>query len=141
MALSEAEPSNTETREILLRSYEASGEMHRRMSDFAPALETFHEALVLLESWATAEPENLKVHRLLAIENANIARVHETAALDRKSSIARQRAGWRGSAGVVSSQPNRNQLSARGPLSEADTTTLAELSNEIAKCDLALSQR
>ncbi len=140
-ALSEAEPANTETRNTLRFSYEASGEMEEKIGDYAAALGTYQKALALLESWACIEPEIVLVRRLLAIENANIARVHETAAADRKSSINIQKAHWRAAKERYQrSLTTWRDLQAKGQLSEADEIAVTELTKAIAKCDLALSK-
>ena len=141
-ALSEAEPANAETRTKLLFFYDAIGEIEKKSSDYAAALVTDQKALTLLELWAGSDPDLMMFRRLPALENTNLARAHETAAVDRKSSIQKQQAHWR----AAQERYQRSltvwqDLHAKGRLSAEDEIAVAELAKAIAKCDLALSHR
>lgn len=141
-ALREAEPANNETRGSLLDLYEASGEMEMKHGDYEAAFATYKKALALLESWAVIQPELVQVRRLFAVEQTNIARVHEAAALDRKTSVPRRQVHWRSARDRYQLSLNVwQELRTGGLLSETDENAVAEVTKAISRCDAFLTTR
>jgi eukaryotic-like serine/threonine-protein kinase len=140
--LSETEPANTETRMNLLLGLEAVSEMLGRTGEVDGALENYQKALAVLEAWLRDSPENVPILRLLAIEEANIARSHKQMAGSPKSPTNEPLAHWReAQKWYQRSLATWQQARHHGNLTRADETKVAELTGDLAKCAAASPQQ
>ncbi len=90
--LSLAEPANTEVRGNLISGLEAVAEILGRTGDVGGALHNYQEARSILSAWSRAEPDNASIHRLLALEETNVSRIHKQMAVSPKSVTKEPRA-------------------------------------------------
>lgn len=84
--LRQTEPANSETLVVLLQSYDLTAEIEKGRNNFNSAATEYLKAVAVLESVTQSQSDNIQWRRMLASESANVARVHEAAAVQPKTS-------------------------------------------------------